>query len=165
MSASALDDRRSRVSWTSDVDVSRDARAVDRYARHLVLRPDGPRIQRALSSSRVLVVGCGGLGCPTAMYLVAAGARVVGLADADEVELSICIDRLDTRGSVGTSKCASLAARCRSINDGVDVIEHETYATNVNADALIESYDVVCDCSDNPRTRTAVGRGARAGRR
>ena len=157
MSASALDDRRSRVSWTSDVDVSRDARAVDRYARHLVLRPDGPRIQRALSSSRVLVVGCGGLGCPTAMYLVAAGARVVGLADADEVELSNLHRQVGhARASVGTSKCASLAARCRSINDGVDVIEHETYATNVNADALIESYDVVCDCSDNPRTRYAL---------
>ena len=97
------------------------------------------------------------MGCPTAIYLVAAGARVVGLADADEVELSNLHRQVGhARASVGTSKCASLAARCRSINDGVDVIEHETYATNVNADALIESYDVVCDCSDNPRTRYAL---------
>ena len=75
-----------------------------------------------------------------------------------------CIDRLDT-AALGTSKSRSLAARCRSINDGVDVIEHETYATNVNADALIESYDVVCDCSDNPRTRRARGRVRARGRR
>jgi len=143
--------------WTSDVDRARDRRAVDRYARHLVLRPHGARMQRALASSRVLVVGCGGLGCPTAVYLAAAGVGVVGLADADAVEMSNLHRQVGhALDAVGTSKCASLAARCRSINDGVEIVEHEIYVTNANAEALIESYDCVCDCSDNPRTRYAL---------
>ena len=131
-----------------------DARSVEKYARHLVLRPHGARIQRALCAARVLVVGCGGLGCPCAIYLAASGVGTLGLCDADAVELSNLHRQVGhSTAATGTSKAKSLAARCEGLNDGVRVVVRETFATTENVMELVAGYDLVCDCSDNPRTR------------
>ena len=134
-----------------------DARSVEKYARHLVLRPHGARIQRALCAARVLVVGCGGLGCPCAIYLAASGVGTLGLCDADAVELSNLHRQVGhSTAATGTSKAKSLAARCEGLNDGVRVVVRETFATTENVMELVAGYDLVCDCSDNPRTRYAL---------
>ena len=61
---------------------------IERYARHLVLREVGGAGQQALQAARVLIVGAGGLGAPSALYLAAAGLGVIGLADHDTIGTS-----------------------------------------------------------------------------
>jgi len=144
------------LAWTPGLSLERDERAVERYARHLVL-PRGARLQRALCASRVLVVGCGGLGCPVATYLAANGVGTLGLCDADDVELSNLHRQVGhATAAVGTSKAASLRARCASVNDGVEIKMHEMFIDRTNAASVVSEYDLVCDCSDNPRARYAL---------
>ena len=150
-------DARPRTTWTSSAladALTRDARAVERYSRHLVLQPHGAQLQRALSRARVLVVGAGGLGCPTAMYLASSGVGVVGVCDGDVVELSN-LHRQIGHGvaRVGELKCASLKSTLEALNDGVHIVTHACFVTPENVVDLIREYDVVCDCTDNPRTR------------
>ena len=61
---------------------------LERYARHIILKDVGVRGQKKLLEAKVLIVGAGGLGAPAAMYLAAAGVGTIGIADADEVDLS-----------------------------------------------------------------------------
>ena len=139
--------------WTPALEIERDARAVERYARHLVL-PRGAALQRALCAARVLVVGCGGLGCPVATYLSANGVGTIALCDADDVELSNLHRQVGHGTSkVGTSKSASLRERCLGLNDGIEIIEHRLFVNQMNANEMVDGFDLVCDCSDNPRTR------------
>ena len=61
---------------------------LERYSRHIILKEVGVKGQKKLLDSRVLIIGAGGLGAPAAMYLAAAGVGTIGIADADEVDLS-----------------------------------------------------------------------------
>ena len=61
---------------------------LERYSRHIILKEVGLRGQKKLLNAKVLIIGAGGLGSPAAMYLAAAGVGTIGIADADEVDLS-----------------------------------------------------------------------------
>ena len=61
---------------------------LERYSRHIILKEIGAKGQKKLLNAKVLIIGAGGLGAPTAMYLAAAGVGTIGIADADEVDLS-----------------------------------------------------------------------------
>ena len=61
---------------------------MERYSRHIILQEVGVKGQKKLLNSKVLIIGAGGLGAPAAMYLAAAGVGTIGIADADEVDLS-----------------------------------------------------------------------------
>ena len=61
---------------------------IERYSRHIILKEVGVKGQKKLLDSKVLIIGAGGLGAPAAMYLAAAGVGTIGIADADEVDLS-----------------------------------------------------------------------------
>ena len=84
---------------------------LDRYARHLVLREVGGMGQRKLLSSKVLVVGAGGLGSPLVLYLAAAGVGTIGVVDDDHVDLSN-LQRQIAHGTddIGTAKVLSAKA-------------------------------------------------------
>jgi len=133
------------------------AEELQRYARHLILPEVGVEGQRRLHAARVLVVGAGGLGSPAALYLAAAGVGVLGLVDADAVELSnLQRQILHGTAAVGTSKLASARARLRDVNPGVELVLHETRLTSANALDILGGYDVVLDGSDNFPTRYLV---------
>ena len=61
---------------------------IERYSRHIILKEVGVKGQKKLLNAKVLIIGAGGLGAPAAMYLAAAGVGTIGIADADEVDLS-----------------------------------------------------------------------------
>lgn len=130
---------------------------VERYARHIVLREIGGPGQQKLRRARVLVVGAGGLGSPLALYLAAAGVGTIGIVDDDAVSLSN-LQRQVIHGTqdVGRPKTASAADALARVNPHVVVEAHETRLTPENAMALVASYDVVADGSDNFSTRYLV---------
>ncbi|MFC5385109.1 molybdopterin-synthase adenylyltransferase MoeB [Aquamicrobium segne] len=130
---------------------------IERYARHIVLPEIGGTGQRRLKAARVLVVGAGGLGAPVLAYLAAAGVGTLGIIDDDEVSLSN-LQRQIIHGttSLGRSKAESARDAILRINPHVQVKLHQLRLTPQNAPALIASYDLIIDGTDNFATRFAV---------
>ena len=120
-----------------------------RYARHFVLREIGPKGQERLLSSKVLVIGAGGLGSAAGLYLAAAGVGTIGIADYDAVDLSNLQRQIIHRtDSVGTAKTASAARAIRELNPEAAVRIYEGRMTAENIQGVIESYDFILDCTD-----------------
>lgn len=128
-----------------------------RYARHLILPEFGELAQRRLKAGSVLLVGCGGLGSPAALYLAAAGVGRIGLVDADRVEASN-LQRQVAHGhsTLGERKTASAERRMRDLNPDVVIERHDTRLAAHNALALIAGYDLVVDGTDNFAARYLV---------
>ncbi len=134
---------------------------IARYARHILLDEVGGTGQARLRAARVLIVGAGGLGCPLALYLAAAGVGTVGIVDDDTVELSNLQRQVaHTTASLGSPKAASAAGAMRAINPLVRVVPHPLRATAETAGDLLAAYDLVCDGTDNFDTRFAVADAA-----
>lgn len=133
------------------------ASELSRYARQVVLPEIGVAGQERLRAARVLLVGAGGLGSPTALYLAAAGIGTIGIVDSDAVELSNLhrqvIHRTD---DVGRAKTSSAAESIGRLNPHVTVRPHHMRLTRESAGNLIADYDIVVDGSDNYATRYAV---------
>ncbi|KAL4624058.1 adenylyltransferase and sulfurtransferase MOCS3 [Arapaima gigas] len=135
-----------------------------RYSRQLLLPELGVKGQLQLSRTSVLVVGCGGLGCPLAQYLAAAGIGRLGLLDYDEVELSnLHRQVLHGEDMLGVPKAQSSAQAVRRLNSLVQCVPYHLQLTPENALQLIQQYpafslmyDIVADCSDNVPTRYLV---------
>lgn len=130
---------------------------LERYARHIILPEIGGAGQQALKQARVLVIGAGGLGSPLLLYLAAAGIGTIGIVDDDTVALSN-LQRQVAHASdrLGQKKTESAAVAVASLNPHVRVIEHTLRLTAENADAIIGTYDVIADGSDNFDTRFLV---------
>ena len=127
---------------------------LQRYSRHLLIPSIGQDGQLRLKNAAVLLVGCGALGSPAAMYLAAAGVGRLGLVDADAVELSN-LQRQILHGEswVGKSKLESAAARLAEINPHIHIDAHPTRFTPENAMAIAADYDLIVDGTDNFPTR------------
>jgi molybdopterin/thiamine biosynthesis adenylyltransferase/rhodanese-related sulfurtransferase len=128
-----------------------------RYSRHILLPQVGEEGQRRLKSSRVLLVGAGGLGSPVALYLAAAGVGTLGLVDFDAVDLSN-LQRQILHGSaaIGSSKIDSARDRLYDINPNVRVEAHETRLSSDNALDIARGFDLIIDGTDNFATRYLV---------
>lgn len=128
-----------------------------RYHRQVTLPGVGHSGQERLKAARVLIVGAGGLGSPTALYLAAAGVGTLGLIDNDRVDVTNLHRQLlhGTR-DVGRSKLESARDRLRDINPFVQLECHAGWLTSANAMALIAQYDLVIDGTDNFATRYLV---------
>ncbi|KAF4802076.1 Adenylyltransferase and sulfurtransferase MOCS3 [Turdus rufiventris] len=125
-----------------------------RYSRQLVLPELGVRGQLRLARSSVLVVGCGGLGCPLAQYLAAAGVGRLGLVDHDVVETSnLQRQVLHGEARCGRPKARSAAAALRRLNSAVQYVPYRGALRPRSALRLVRQYDIVADCSDNVPTR------------
>ncbi len=128
-----------------------------RYARHFSLPEVGEEGQRKLLDSKVLLVGAGGLGSPTAIYLAAAGVGTLGIIDNDVVDMSnLQRQILHDMSFVGKPKVESARARLQGLNPDVKVIAHETRLTSENALEIFKDYDVIVDGCDNFPTRYLV---------
>jgi len=128
-----------------------------RYSRQLMVEEFDLAGQEVLAGARVLVVGCGGLANPAALYLAGAGVGELVLADDDAVELSNLHRQVAFRGKdVGQSKAEALKAELQALNSDVSVQAH---TVRVDADWLdreVASATVVLDCTDNFATRQSI---------
>src|SRR6201999_1163416 len=122
----------------------------ERYARHLILDEVGEEGQARLLSSRVLVVGAGGLGAPLLLYLAAAGIGTLGVIDDDDVSRSnLQRQVLFETSDVGRGKALEAAARLTRLNPHITVHAHAERLTSDNVERLLAEYEVVADGSDN----------------
>jgi len=128
-----------------------------RYSRHLLLPEVGVAGQKTLRRSKVLLVGAGGLGAPTALYLAAAGVGEIGLVDFDEVDLSnLQRQVLYTTADLGRPKLEAARERLEALNPEVHVVPLGGRLTSENALDVLRPYDVVVDGTDNFPTRYLV---------
>ena len=131
----------------------------ERYARHIRLPQIGEAGQQAILDASALIVGVGGLGSPAAMYLAAAGIGKLVLSDYDIVETSnLQRQIIHNQGSVGDHKVDSARQTLAALNPNCEV---EVIAYQLESDELrqvINSVDIVLDCSDNYPTRFEVNR-------
>ena len=130
---------------------------IQRYSRHFLLPQVGEKGQRKLLRSKVLLIGAGGLGSPTAVYLAAAGVGTIGLMDGDIVDVSnLQRQILHTTANVGKAKAESGAEMIRALNPDVNVVQLPMRIDVDNVMDVIKDYDLVVDGSDNFDTRYLV---------
>ncbi len=123
---------------------------IERYSRHIILEEIGGVGQEKLLSSKVLIVGAGGLGSPAALYLAAAGVGTIGIIDADKVDLTnLQRQIIHHTNDVGVEKVKSAANKIREINPDVTVKTYNQLAMADNARDIIREYDFVIDGTDN----------------
>lgn len=122
----------------------------ERYSRHTLMPEVGVDGQVKLLNAKVLLLGAGGLGAPTALYLAAAGIGKIGLVDDDVVDLSNLqrqvIHSMDT---VGTPKTSSARKTIEALNPDVEVVEHNFRLDASNILDVIADYDIIVDGADN----------------
>jgi adenylyltransferase/sulfurtransferase len=124
------------------------------YSRQMALKEVGPQGQARLRSSRVLVIGCGGLGVPVLQYLAGAGVGRIGLVDGDKLEASnLHRQTMYALSDVGEHKAILAADRVRALNPEVDARAYTIRLTAENAAELAAEYDLVIDCTDNFSTK------------
>jgi adenylyltransferase/sulfurtransferase len=134
---------------------------MQRYARHIILPEVGEKGQQKLLKGRVLLVGAGGLGCPTALYLAAAGVGKIGLVDADVVDKSnLQRQVLFGESDVGRPKVEAARDRLLELNSSLDVVTHYELLTSHNVFDVMEGYDIIVNGCDNFPTRYLVNDAA-----
>ena len=123
---------------------------LERYSRHIILKEVGAKGQKKLLNAKVLIIGAGGLGAPVAMYLAAAGVGTIGIADADEVDLSnLQRQIIHATKDVGKPKVISAKETMEAMNPDVTVKTYHTFVTSENIMELIRDYDFILDGTDN----------------
>ena len=134
---------------------------VARYSRHLIIPDLGVDGQKRLKNAKVLVIGAGGLGSPTLLYLAAAGVGTIGIVEFDVVdESNLQRQIIHGQSDIGRSKAQSARDSVREINPLVEVRLHELRLEPDNAVDLFKQYDLILDGTDNFATRYLVNDAA-----
>ena len=132
-----------------------------RYQRHIIMPQVGGIGQRKLLDSKVLLLGAGGLGSPTALYLAAAGVGDLGIVDFDVVDVSnLQRQILHDTDDVGRPKVISAQETLNDINPGIRVNPINERLSSENIMEILAGYDIVVDGSDNFSTRYLVNDAA-----
>ena len=141
--------------WTQDKQFSADQ--IQRYSRHFILPEVGEAGQAKLLDAKVLLIGAGGLGSPSAFYLAAAGVGTLGLVDHDVVDMSnLQRQILHTNDRVGMPKVESARLTLNALNPDVKIVTYQERLSSENILELIRDYDVIVDGCDNFPTRYLV---------
>jgi molybdopterin/thiamine biosynthesis adenylyltransferase/rhodanese-related sulfurtransferase len=126
----------------------------DRYSRHTLLPEVGVDGQVKMLNAKVLLLGAGGLGAPTALYLAAAGIGTIGLVDDDVVDASnLQRQVIHNTERIGMAKTASARIFIEGLNPDVTVVEHNGRLDASNILDVIKDYDIIVDGADNFPTR------------
>ncbi|HEY3019607.1 MAG TPA: molybdopterin-synthase adenylyltransferase MoeB [Solirubrobacteraceae bacterium] len=126
----------------------------ERYSRHFLLPEIGVDGQQKLLDAKVLLLGAGGLGSPSALYLAAAGVGTIGIVDNDVVDLSnLQRQVIHSTDRIGVPKVDSAEESMKAINPDVEVVKYAERLDASNVMRIIEGYDVIVDGLDNFPTR------------
>jgi molybdopterin/thiamine biosynthesis adenylyltransferase/rhodanese-related sulfurtransferase len=126
----------------------------ERYSRHLLMPEIGIEGQLKMLDAKVLLLGAGGLGSPTALYLAAAGVGTLGIVDDDIVDLSNLQRQIvHSNARIGEAKVDSAEQAINDLNPDVNVVKYQTRLDASNIMEIIEGYDVIVDGVDNFPTR------------
>src|SRR3712207_9310426 len=129
----------------------------ERYSRHLLVPEIGLEGQTKLLQAKVLLLGAGGLGSPTALYLAAAGVGTLGIVDDDEVDLSnLQRQVIHTTDRIGVAKVDSAEESVKAINPDVEVVKYRTRLDGSNVMEIIQGYDVIVDRSEEHTSELQV---------
>ena len=130
---------------------------MNRYSRQLSIPEIGIEGQKRLNTSKVLIIGAGGLGSPVALYLTAAGVGTLGILDYDSVcESNLNRQILYTENDISQPKVDIAAQRLKALNSNINIVtyaEHLTHHNYNRAVEIISKYDIVVDACDNMPTR------------
>ena len=130
-----------------------------RYSRHIMLPEMDVAGQQKLIDASVLIIGMGGLGCPVAMYLAAAGVGSITIADYDIVELANLQRQIaHSQATIGESKVKSAEKVLKGLNPDIKVATINKRLTGDILNDAVKRVDVVVDCCDNIATRFAINR-------
>ncbi len=130
---------------------------IERYSRQLVLKNVGTKGQKKILSSKILIVGVGGLGCPAAENLVRAGIGTIGLIDNDIVNLSnIHRQSLFTSKDIKKSKVSVAAKKLKEINPFTKIKIYKSRLNKKNIKNIIKNYEIIIDGSDNFETKFLI---------
>ena len=147
------------LTWTTPKTLTPDQR--NRYQRHLLLPEVGEKGQQKLLESKVLMLGAGGLGSPSSMYLAAAGVGNIGIIDMDVVDASnIQRQILHNLDRVGERKVDSAKKTLTALNPDLNVATYDVRLGADNILDIIDSYDIIVDGTDNFPTRYLVNDAA-----
>ncbi len=130
------------------------AKQLERYSRHLLIPEVGIAGQQKLLRSKVLLIGAGGLGSPSAYYLAAAGVGTLGIIDSDVVDATnLQRQILHSTERIGEAKVDSAKRTLEALNPDVNVVAYRERLGSENIDRIIADYDVIVDGADNFPTR------------
>ncbi|WP_445455844.1 HesA/MoeB/ThiF family protein [Flavobacterium sp. HNIBRBA15423] len=128
-----------------------------RYSKPMLLPEIGNEGQEKIKNAKVLVIGAGGLGCPTLQYLATSGVGTIGVVDFDYVELSnLHRQVLYTEKDVKSPKATTSSELLKKLNPHVGYIPFQEKITSVNCERILSQFDIIVDGCDNFATRYLV---------
>ena len=125
-----------------------------RYSKQIILKQVGILGQKKISSTKVLIVGMGGLGCPVALYLSNLGIKNIGMVDYDKVDFSnLNRQILFNKKDIGKYKINQAKNFLQKIDRNIKISIYKEKIVKKNIKNILNRYDIICDCSDNFSTR------------
>ena len=133
------------------------SREYQRFSKQIILKKIGVVGQQKLKSAKVLVLGMGGLGCPLSIYLASLGIGTIGIVDHDKVELSNLNRQIIYNiNDIGKYKVDVAKNKIKLINKNIIIKSHKIRVNKTNIEKLIKNFDIVCDGTDNFKTRLLI---------
>ena len=128
-----------------------------RFEKQILIKKIGLTGQKKIASSKVLIVGVGGLGCPLLIYLASAGVGNIGIIDHDKVELSnLSRQILFNKKDIGKFKVTQAKKVVKKINNKIKITTYKDKLTNNNIAKVMKKFDIICDGTDNFKTRYLI---------
>ena len=128
-----------------------------RFSKQIILKKFGIIGQKKIKNSKVLVLGMGGLGCPLSVYLASLGVGTIGIVDNDKVELSNLNRQIIYNvKDIGKYKVDVAKNKIKLINGNTIVKSFKVRVNKVNIEKLVKKFDIICDGTDNFKTRLLV---------
>ena len=127
---------------------------IERYSRQIILKDIGPKGQKNIIKSKVLIIGAGGLGCPIIDYLSRAGVSNIGIADHDKVSLSnLHRQNFYDLSDLGKFKVEVVKKKIKKINNKINLKIYKNKISEKNINLIIKNFDIIFDGSDNFKTK------------